>query len=123
MNDDKRKRMAELQRQSDDQDRQAEEREHQHAFELLDVALAPAADAVTASIIQLAEQLAELDLISEENPATPRWRVDVGDPYRPGHRHRGRSPGRWGPPLWLLQRCDRRYPAAGRRPLRARDAR
>ena len=75
MNDDKRKRMAELQTQSDDQDRQAEEREHQHAVELLDVALAPAANPVTASIIQPAEQLAELDLISEENPATPRWRV------------------------------------------------
>jgi DNA-binding TFAR19-related protein (PDSD5 family) len=64
MNDHKRKRMAELQRQSDDQDRQAEERDREHTVTLLDALLAPAADAVTASTTALAEQLAELDLIS-----------------------------------------------------------
>lgn len=44
----------------------------------LDEYLEPVADATAASIVALALRLAELDLISEEAPGTPRWQIDLG---------------------------------------------
>jgi hypothetical protein len=48
-----------------------------HSHDRLDAFLAPAADAIAASIMKLAVTLAELDLIDSYNPGTPRWNVDL----------------------------------------------
>jgi hypothetical protein len=94
MNADKRRKMAELEELEREQDRKRQEHERKMREELadprvqlgiealvrdrLDEQLAPAADAIAAEIEGLAGMLAELDLIGEENPGTPRWRVDIG---------------------------------------------
>ena len=97
MNDnDKNRKLAELEamhRQQDERSRQLEQEQEarlrdprvQRGIEAVIIAtadqqLAPVADEVAGAIIQLAGQLVELDLISEENPGTYRYRVSVGDP-------------------------------------------
>ena len=54
----------------------------ERTFEVIDEQLGPIADSVVASVLDLAEQLRELDLLSDENPGTPRWRVDLGTDER-----------------------------------------
>lgn len=47
-------------------------------LEQIDQQLEPVADAVVAEIARLAGMLHQLDLIDQENPGTPRSRVDLG---------------------------------------------
>ena len=74
MNEEKRKRLDQLEASAAEQDRKALERD-------LDAYLVPVAEQITAQIVPLAEHLAELDLITPDNPGTPRW-VELGGEQR-----------------------------------------
>jgi hypothetical protein len=78
MNEERKRKLAELEAESREQDRKLEELDRAHLERLLDLVLEPVADAVVEEISSTYEQLYDLDLVDEENKGKPRWNVNIG---------------------------------------------